>query len=80
MLYVDFHKMGLFKKMNHDESGTLDHVVPAWELSQTPATIDLLAPILGRHNKSVLSGILGWPDQRIKDLFVFGNSGNIPAV
>ena len=80
VLNSDFHKMGLFKKVKHDASGTFDHVVPAWELSQTPATIDLPAPTLGRHTKSVLSDILGWPDQRIKDLFVSGNSGNMPAV
>ena len=58
VLNSDFHKMGLFKKVKHDASGTFDHVVPAWELSQTPATIDLPAPTLGRHTKSVLSDIL----------------------
>ncbi|MBW2093144.1 MAG: CoA transferase, partial [Deltaproteobacteria bacterium] len=43
-------------------------IAPPWKLSETPASINRQAPLLGEHNEDIFSGLLGMSQEEIKEL------------
>ena len=43
-------------------------VAPPWRFSETPSRIDQWTPDLGQHNVDVFSGILGLPEEEVRQL------------
>jgi len=42
------------------------------KFSKTPSTIRGYAPFLGEHNRETLSGVLGYSDEQIEELYAQG--------
>jgi benzylsuccinate CoA-transferase BbsF subunit len=57
----------VYHKLEHPEIGTYHGVAPAYEFSKCPAEIER-SPLMGEHNESALSEILGMSDEEIKTL------------
>ncbi len=59
---------GLFPTIEHEEMGKARVDGMAIRLSETPATIEKGAPILGQHNEEVFGGILGITSETVQAL------------
>ena len=53
---------------NEDTGEQQRAVTPPWRFSETPARIDQWTPTLGQHNLDVFSGILGLPEDEVREL------------
>ena len=40
-----------------------------WKLSESPARIRMPSPLYGEHNAEILRGLLGLPEERIRELY-----------
>ena len=47
--------MGIIGSYEHPVAGTVRVVAPAVRLSETPATIDRPAPLIGQHGREILA-------------------------
>ena len=58
-----------FPTVYNDDTGERQRAVsPPWRFSETPARIDQWTPTLGQHNLDVFSGILGLPEDEVREL------------
>ena len=58
-----------FPLVSNDDTGERQRAVtPPWRFSGTPAHIDQWTPTLGQHNLDVFSGILGLPEDEVREL------------
>jgi crotonobetainyl-CoA:carnitine CoA-transferase CaiB-like acyl-CoA transferase len=75
--YADpqLHHRGHFLQVPHGAMGTTWVEGSRLRLSRTPALIDRGAPTLGEHSWEVLTGILGYDDDRAAELAVAGIFG-----
>ncbi len=58
----------VFKCVNHPVIGDDWVVNPPWHLSETPASIERHAPLIGEHNEKVFGELLGMSSNEIKKL------------
>jgi len=56
---------GFFVDVDHPEAGTLKYPLAPWRLSETPASLDTAAPLLGEHNTYVYRDLLGYTEQEL---------------
>ena len=63
-----FRDRGLYQDIDHPALGAEPIFNLMWKLSRTPSAIRRHAPLLGEHNRQVLGGILGLPDDEIQRL------------
>ncbi len=56
---------GFFVDLDHPEAGTLKYPFAPWRLSETPASLDAAAPLLGEHNTRVYHDLLGYTEQEL---------------
>ena len=61
-----------FRVVPHAEQGTVVIEGARIDLSATPAVVDVASPVLGEHTVDVLTELLGYPDDRLGDLFGAG--------
>jgi len=47
--------MGMIASYEHPRAGTVKVVAPAVKMSETPATIDRPAPLVGQHGREILA-------------------------
>jgi crotonobetainyl-CoA:carnitine CoA-transferase CaiB-like acyl-CoA transferase len=59
--------MGMITSYEHPVGGTVKVVAPAVKMSQTPATIDRPAPLVGQHSREILADF-GYDDTEIAAL------------
>ncbi len=58
-----------FPLVRNDNTGERQRAAtPPWRFSETPARIDQWTPTLGQHNPDVFSGILGLPEDEVREL------------
>ena len=58
-----------FPEVYNEDTGERQRAVtPPWRFSETPARIDQWTPTLGQHNMDVFSGILGLPEDEVREL------------
>jgi len=69
-LFEDPHlkQRGVFMAVEHPVIGKDWVIAPPWKLSETPASINRQAPLLGEHNEDIFSGLLGMSQEEIKEL------------
>ncbi|MFH1180736.1 MAG: CaiB/BaiF CoA-transferase family protein [Candidatus Bathyarchaeota archaeon] len=58
----------MFIEMDHPAAGRIKLINFPVKFSETPAQLKTPAPLLGQHNKEILSEILGYSDEKIKEL------------
>jgi crotonobetainyl-CoA:carnitine CoA-transferase CaiB-like acyl-CoA transferase len=58
--------MNMITSYEHPVAGTVKVVAPATKLSETPATIDRPAPLVGQHSRTILREF-GYADDYIED-------------
>ena len=63
-----FQERGLYREIEHPALGHEPIFNLMWKLSRTPAAIRRHAPLLGEHNRQVFGGILGLPEDQIRQL------------
>ena len=63
-----FRERGMVREITDPVMGDL--TIPGFPLrfTEQPERLDLVAPTLGQHNKEVLSRMLGYTPERIRDL------------
>jgi crotonobetainyl-CoA:carnitine CoA-transferase CaiB-like acyl-CoA transferase len=61
--------LGHFVEVPHAEHGTVVIEASRVVLSATPAIVTTAAPVLGEHTIEVLTELLGYPEDRLGDLF-----------
>ena len=71
---------GFWKLMERDHVGVLPHPAPPYRVGPEPFDIDWPAPTLGRHNREVLTEVLGLGDAEIDDLEGQGVIGTKPRL
>jgi CoA:oxalate CoA-transferase len=62
----------MFMEMDHPKAGRIKLINFPVKFSLTPAQIKTPAPILGQNNNEILSEVLGFSEERIKELVVKG--------
>ncbi|MCP4751611.1 MAG: CoA transferase [Proteobacteria bacterium] len=69
-LYNDPHvkERGLFKEIEHPVIGKDWVINPPWRLSETPASIERHAPLIGEHNREIICGLLGMSEEELQRL------------
>ena len=55
---------GLVHKVDHQTSGNVGVVGPAWVLSRTRTEM-IPPPVLGQHTEEILANWLGWTNEQI---------------
>ncbi len=70
---------GMFIEVDHPKAGKVK--VPNFpvKLSETPGRVNTAAPLLGQHNREILMGLLGYTEERIKELELEGVISSEPA-
>jgi crotonobetainyl-CoA:carnitine CoA-transferase CaiB-like acyl-CoA transferase len=63
---VQVQHMNMITSYEHPVAGTVKVVAPATKLSETPATIDRPAPLVGEHTRAILAEF-GYSDEQISD-------------
>lgn len=63
---VQVKHMNMITSYDHPTAGTVKVVAPATKLSETPATIDRPAPLVGEHTRAILSEF-GYSEGEISD-------------
>ena len=58
----------LFVEMEHPKAGKIKLINFPVKFSETPAVLNTPAPTLGQHNKEILTEILGYSEEQIKEL------------
>ena len=64
--------MGMLTSYEHPTAGTVRVVSPAVKMSETPATIDRPAPLVGQHGREILAEF-GVPKSEIEALVASGD-------
>jgi benzylsuccinate CoA-transferase BbsF subunit len=59
---------GAFSELEHLEVGRKRHIGTPWRFSHSPVRVTRPAPTLGEHTDEVLSELLGYSEQRIREL------------
>ena len=59
---------GAFSELEHSEVGRKRHIGTPWRFSHSPVRVTRPAPMLGEHTDEVLSQLLGYSEQRIREL------------
>ncbi|MEJ8836980.1 CaiB/BaiF CoA transferase family protein [Ramlibacter sp. AN1133] len=59
---------GMVHQWEHPLAGSLNLVASPLKLSATPVRTDLPPPLLGQHTEQVLGEVLGWGEQRMREL------------
>jgi len=54
-----------FVDLDHPEAGKLKYPFAPWRLSETPASLDTAAPLLGEHNTRVYRDLLGYTEPEL---------------
>jgi formyl-CoA transferase len=71
---------GLLLEGDHPVAGHVKMVGFPFDLSDTPATLRMVAPLLGEHNEEVLGKILGMSEEQIRDLYDRGVISNYKSI
>lgn len=58
--------------LDHPLHGTAYVEGPRYLLSETPGVVKRPAPTLGQDNEAVLRDVLGYPDDRVRELLAGG--------
>jgi crotonobetainyl-CoA:carnitine CoA-transferase CaiB-like acyl-CoA transferase len=58
----------MFTKVEHPRAGTINAVNFPVKFSETPGEVRTATPLLGEHNGEILSKVLGYTDEQIKNL------------
>jgi benzylsuccinate CoA-transferase BbsF subunit len=61
-----------FWYLNHPDVGPTAYDGPPFKLSETPAELNMPAPIIGQHTEYVCTQILGMPDEEFVELLADG--------
>lgn len=56
----------IFKEIDHPVIGKDWVINPPWKLSETPASIDRHAPLIGEYNKEIFQGLLKMSEEQIR--------------
>ncbi|HET8747819.1 MAG TPA: CaiB/BaiF CoA-transferase family protein [Ramlibacter sp.] len=69
-VFADPHvrERGMVHQWEHPLSGPLNLVASPLKLSGTPVRTELPPPLLGQHTEQVLGEVLGWGEDRIREL------------
>jgi crotonobetainyl-CoA:carnitine CoA-transferase CaiB-like acyl-CoA transferase len=69
-VFADPHvrERGMVHAWEHPLAGSLNLVASPLKLSGTPVRTDLPPPLLGQHTEQVLGEVLGWSEERIREL------------
>ena len=59
-------------EMDHPKAGKIKLINFPVKFSETPAVLKTPAPTLGQHNKEILTEILGFSEEKIKELISKG--------
>ena len=57
---------GMWQEIDHPFMGTLKIQGPPWQLSGTPPSIRSHGPLLGEHNREVITGLLGESERQLE--------------
>jgi len=71
---------GFFVRLTHPSAGTHDYPGQPIRFSETATVFRSDAPLLGQHNRAILGGLLGYPDERIRQLEAEGIIADRPPV
>jgi crotonobetainyl-CoA:carnitine CoA-transferase CaiB-like acyl-CoA transferase len=63
---------GAFLEVEHPQAGTVKLLRPWIRFSQSPTTIDHAGAAIGEHNAEVYKNLLGFDDQRLRELEAAG--------
>ena len=66
---LHFHARGFYERVPHAEMGVWPMPGAPWKLSESPARIRMPSPLYGEHNAEILRGLLGLPEERIRELY-----------
>jgi crotonobetainyl-CoA:carnitine CoA-transferase CaiB-like acyl-CoA transferase len=70
---VKFRKLRATTPHPHAEAGSVDLIAsPLAQMSASPATIRMAPPMLGEHSDEILSGLLGYSEEKIGELRELG--------
>jgi crotonobetainyl-CoA:carnitine CoA-transferase CaiB-like acyl-CoA transferase len=69
---VQLAHQGHFVTLDHPEHGAIVVEGSRTTLSDTPAVVDGIPPLLGQDTVSVLTDVLGYDDERLATLFAAG--------
>jgi len=58
----------MFIELDHPKAGRIKLINFPVKFSETPAQLKSAAPLLGEHNEEILKSLLGFSDERIKEL------------
>ena len=61
-------EQGFLARLEHPEVGVRTHAGIPWRLESAPGGVRTAAPQLGAHTHEVLSGLLGYSEERIQQL------------
>jgi len=62
----------MFVEMDHAKAGKIKLINFPVKFSETPAQLKTPAPLLGEHNKEILTDLMGFNDEEIKELMKKG--------
>jgi crotonobetainyl-CoA:carnitine CoA-transferase CaiB-like acyl-CoA transferase len=62
----------MFMEVEHPKAGKIKLIKFPLKFSETQPEFKTPAPLLGEHNREVLSGIMGYDDNKIKELMQKG--------
>lgn len=63
---------GHFKVLEHPQIGPQHYEMPPFQLSRTPAELQMPSPCVGQHNEYIYREVLGIPDEEFVELLVEG--------
>jgi crotonobetainyl-CoA:carnitine CoA-transferase CaiB-like acyl-CoA transferase len=70
--------IGFIKYLDHPEAGRHAYPTLSYILRATPGDIRSAAPCFGADNRSILTDILGYPEERIAALYAAGAIADVP--
>ncbi|MBD3107341.1 CoA transferase [Bacillus sp. AGMB 02131] len=70
--FPQYKEREFFVKVNHPIMGEVEQPGPPFRLSETPWSIEKVAPLLGEDNKRVFGEILGYSEEEIQEMSAKG--------
>jgi benzylsuccinate CoA-transferase BbsF subunit len=69
-LFTDPHlkERSIFRQVDHPVIGKNWVIAPPWQLTETPASINLYGPLLGEHTDEIFHDYLGMSPEQIGKL------------